>query len=342
MIVVTGGTGLVGSHLLFELTSTGNRVKAIRRNSSDTNSVLRVFKYYSDKAEELFKLIEWVEGDVLDLISLEDAFEGGTKVFNLASYVSFNNREKKKLLNINIHGTENVVNACLNKQVQKLCHVSSISALGSSLDDLPVTEELIWSPSKRKSYYSISKFHSEMEVWRGIEDGLNAVIVNPSVILGPGFWDKGSSQLFNSINNGLKYYPPGTTGFVDVRNVAKIMVLLMESDISRERFILNSENCEYKSIFKLIAKSLNVMEPKKELKWQLANWAWKLELIRSLVLGKKPRITRETMSIAFKQLQYSNDKIKKRLGFNFIPLEKSIEDTARLFIKDKERGKLIK
>ncbi len=335
MIVVTGGTGLVGSHLLYELTSKGNQVKALKRISSDTTSVLKVFSYYSDKAEELFKLIDWVEGDILDFVSLEEAFEGAKKVYNIASYVSFNTWDRKKIINTNIYGTSNVVNACLNKNIQKICHVSSISALGSSYDGLPVTEEAIWSPSKRRSYYSISKFRSEMEVWRGIEEGLNAVIVNPSVILGPGFWNRESSQLLKVIHSGLKYYPPGITGYVDVRDVARIMVLLMNSDISAERFILNSENCQYKTIFKQIAKSLSVNEPKIELKRSVANWAWKLEWIKSLILRKQPQITRETVSIGFKQLLYSSNKIKQKLGIEFMSIEKSIDDTVKLFLKDK-------
>ena len=339
MIVVTGGTGLVGSHLLYELTSKGNRIRALKRNSSDTNSVLQVFSYYSDKAEELFKLIEWIEGDILDLISLEDAFDGATKVYNLASLVSFNSSDKKKILNTNIYGTANVVNTCLSKNIQKLCHVSSISALGSSSDGLPVTEEAIWSPSKRRSYYSISKFHSEMEVWRGIEEGLHAVIVNPSVIIGPGFWNRGGSQLYKVIHSGLNYYPPGTTGYVDVRDVARIMVRLMDSNISGERFILNSENCLYKSIFQQIAKSLSVNEPKIEIKRRIANWAWKLEWIRSLVLRKQPQITRETIAIGFKQLLYSGDKIKQELNIAYITIEQSIKDTAKIFLKDQEREK---
>jgi nucleoside-diphosphate-sugar epimerase len=299
--------------------------------------VLHVFSYYSKNPQDLFNMIEWVEGNILDLVSLEDAFEGAAKVFNVASYVSFNASDKKKILNININGTANVVNACLNMHVQKLCHVSSIAAIGSSSDGLPVTEELIWSPSKRRSYYSISKFHSEMEVWRGIEEGLHAVIVNPSVIIGPGFWNRGGSMIFEVIYKGMKYYPPGTTGYVDVRDVARIMVLLMDSNIAGERFILNSENLDYKNVFSHIANSLNVTRPTKELNSHIANLACKLEKIRSLVLCKKPRITSEAISIAFKQLNYSSDKIKQKLGNDFIQMKQSIIETAMLFLKDNYR-----
>ncbi len=183
MIVVTGGTGLVGSHLLYELVLKGERIKALKRNSSNTGNTLRTFHYYSKDADKLFSLIDWVEGDILDLVSLEEAFEGASMVYHTAAFVSFVPSRKKKILNNNIQGTANVVNACLTKKVGKLCHVSSVSALGHAIDGLQTDEEMIWSPSKHRSYYSVSKFHSEMEVWRGIEEGLNSVIVNPSFIL---------------------------------------------------------------------------------------------------------------------------------------------------------------
>ncbi len=183
MIVVTGGTGLVGSHLLYELTSRGFQVKALKRESSNINQTLRIFEYYSENAPALFAKIEWVNGDILDRISLDENINEGDEVYHTAAFVSFVPSLKRKVFNNNIIGTENIVNVCLSKKARKLIHVSSVAALGSSIDKLPVTEDLIWSPSKKHSNYSISKFHSEMEVWRGIEEGLNAVILNPSIIL---------------------------------------------------------------------------------------------------------------------------------------------------------------
>jgi len=337
MIVVTGGTGLVGSHLLYELTSKGNNVKALKRNSNRTENVLRTFRYYSENAEGLFKMIDWVEGDILDLISLEEAFEGASKVYHTAAFVSFVPAKKKKILNNNIQGTANVVNACISKNVGKLCHVSSVAALGHAMNGLLANEELIWSPSKHRSYYSVSKFHSEMEVWRGIEEGLNAVIINPSFILGPGNWDSGSSTLFKTIFNGMKFYPPGITGFVDVRDVAKAMVLLMESNISSERFILNSDDWKFEKIFAHIANAFNKPIPKIKVKRWMGALAWRAEWLRCLITGKEPQVTRETVNSGFNKSGFSSEKIKHRLGFQFISIERSIEETATRFLIEIER-----
>jgi nucleoside-diphosphate-sugar epimerase len=332
MIVVTGGTGLVGSHLLFELASKGNRIKALKRSASNTENVLRTFRYYSENAEELFALIDWVDGDILDLVSLEDAFEGASKVYHTAAFVSFVPSHRKKILNNNIQGTANVVNACLSKQVGKLCHVSSVAALGHAGDGLAADENIIWSPSKQRSYYSVSKFHSEMEVWRGIEEGLDAVIVNPSFILGPGNWDNGSTSLFKTIFKGLKFYPPGITGFVDVRDVAKAMVQLMDSDISGERFILNSEDWKFEKIFHHIANAFGKPIPKVEVKHWMASIAWRAEWLKCSITRKGPQITRETVASGFNKSGFSSEKIKQRLGFHFIPVAQSISDSAGILL----------
>ena len=332
MIVVTGGTGLVGSHLLYELTLGGNKVRALRRESSDIGFVLQIFKYYTVDAEILFNQIEWIEGDIQDPVSLDDAINEGDVVYHAAALVSFAPGKKREIFKNNISGTANIVNTCLKKKVVKLCYVSSVAALGSSEDGLPVTENLIWSPSKKHSNYSISKFHSEMEVWRGAEEGLNVVIVNPSIILGPGNWASGSSALFYKIYKGLKFYTPGVTGYVDVRDLVKVMVQLMKSNISSERFILNAENCSFEQIFKNISRELKKPAPKYKLKKWLGAFAWRFEYIRSKMLSKQPLITKETMNAAFNNSFYSSNKVKEKLNFSFIPIEQSIKDICKIFL----------
>jgi dihydroflavonol-4-reductase len=334
MIVVTGGTGLVGSHLLYQLTSLGYPVRAIKRAASNVMGVKKIFHFYSDAADALFQKIEWIDADVLDPVSLEEAFEGAEKVYHAAAFVSFLPSLKRKVFESNIYGTANVVNACLQQKVKKLCHVSSVAALGNAVDGSPVTEDLIWSPGKHRSYYSISKFHSEMEIWRGIEEGLNAVMVNPSIILGPGNWEKSSAALFSEIYKGLRFYPTGSNGYVDVKDVVKIMIQLMESDISAERFILNSENCSYEHVFTLIANNLHKPEPNIEAKRWMGELGWRMEWLRSRITQKNPQITRETVASGFSHCHYSSDKIKKVLGTNFISLESSIQETAALFLRD--------
>ena len=214
--------------------------------------------------------------------------------------------------------------------------MSSVAAIGHSAEGIISDESMIWTPSKSHSAYSISKFHSEMEVWRGIEEGLQAVIVNPSVIIGPGNWDKSSTALFSSIYKGLKFYPSGSTGFVDVRDVAKAMLMLMESDISGERFILNASEMKYKDVFQIIASSLNKSAPNIAVKRSLAEIGWRTEWLKSFILRTNPQITRETVASGFNNSAFSNKKIVEKLDFKFIPVEQSIRDTGALLLKNLE------
>ena len=327
MILVTGGTGLVGAHLLWHLLQNGEKVRAIHRPGSSPEQAREVFGCY-EGPDELFGRIEWLPADMLDLYSLSEAMNGISHVYHCAAMVSFNPAERKSLINGNIEGTGNIVNLCLEHGVEKLCHVSSVSALGSGPGDRPVAEDDLWKPSKRRSSYSISKFHSEMEVWRGIEEGLNAVIVNPSVIIGPGNWKRGTARFFTSIKKGLKYYSGGMTGFVDVRDVCRCMIALMDSGISGERFIISSEELQYRDLLDMIADALGRPRPSKEISGPLAEAAWRLEWLRSKLTFSNPRLTRETARSSRRVSRFSNRKVADALGYRFIPVKDTIEWTA--------------
>lgn len=333
MILVTGGTGLVGSHLLQALAAEGRPVRAIKRPSGDTDMVRRVFRLYSQEPEKDFSRIEWVKADLMDIFSLEEALEGVDEIYHCAALVSFLPEDRKKLIRYNSEGTANLVNAALEKKARKLCHVSSIAALGrpESMSDL-IDENLVWKTSKNNSIYAISKYGAEREVWRGTAEGLDAVIVNPSIILGVAGRNGGSSRIFNTVREGLKFYPPGKNGFVDVRDVVKAMILLMNSDIRNERFILNIDNIEYKKLFELIAAALGKPAPSIKVNPALSRLAWRVEKLRSMVTGIKPLITRETARTAVQQYRYSNEKIKKELGFEFTPIEETVDHFCRIFL----------
>lgn len=333
MIFVTGGTGLVGSHLLYKLVEKGSSPIALKRSSSDINKTLNTFSYYSDDAVNMFEKIQWVEGDLLDYRLLEEQTIGIDQVYHCGAAVSFQSGDKYILKDINVEGTANIVNACLENKVSKLVHVSSIGTFGRADADGVVTEETHWN-NKKTSVYSTSKYHAEMEVWRGIAEGLNAVIVNPSIIIGPGNWNTGSSKLFTTMCNGLKFYTSGTNGFVDVIDVAEIMIRLMESDISDQRFILNSENISYKELFFTMAKELGVPPPKYQANSLMSEIAWRLLAIKSLFTGKKSTITRETAETANQLYNYSNNKIREALNYNFMPIHDSIVRTAKIFTEE--------
>ena len=332
----------MGSHLLWHLLQKGEKVRAIHRPGSDLEQVRQVFGYYkttghgSNKSgggnlsgDELFSRVEWFPADILDPFALNEAFEGISKVYHCAAIVSFDPSERNKVIKNNIESTATIVNLCLDNKVEKLCHVSSVSALGNRNDGEPVTEEEFWKPSKRRHAYSISKYHSEMEVWRGMEEGLNAVIVNPSVILGPGNWKRGSASFFTRIQKGLKYYTGGMTGFVDVRDVCRCMIGLMESDISGERFIINSENLYFRDLFNMIADELGKPRPSKYASRPLVEAGWRLEWLRSRLTFSKPLLTRETARSGRSISRFSNEKIRRALGCVFFPVRETVSWTAR-------------
>jgi dihydroflavonol-4-reductase len=338
MILVTGGTGLVGSHLLLELLRKGERIRAIKRSTSQTDKVLKIFSYYIDNPREYFSRIEWIDVDLMDYQSILEAMQGVDYVFHCAAFVSFRPSDKKRILRENIEGTANLVNAAIEANIKKFAFVSSISAIGNSLNSDHNTEEMIWQSSRTNSAYSESKFKSEMEVWRGISEGLNAVIINPSVILGPGNWKNGSSSLFWRVWKGMPYYTLGMTGFVDVRDVVMAISHLMKSEISGERFIVSSQNLSYKDILNMIALSIGRKAPVRYASPRFTSLLQKLDLVRSKLLFMTPKIPREVIFSAHNTVRFSNQKIRKALGIEFIPIESSVKYFGELFLKDMQSG----
>ena len=332
MIFVTGGTGLVGSHILLKLSQRGEELKALKRATSSMDICKSVFTYYN--ADDLFSQINWVDGDVNDISSLENGMLNSDLVFHCAAVVSFNPSTAKLLKKVNIEGTANVVNVALSKGIKKLGYVSSIAVLGRNSTDGMVDEECHFKATKLDSNYALSKYYAEQEVWRVSQEGLDVVIVNPSVILGPGDWSKGSSRIFQKIYSGLKFYTPGSTGYVDVLDVANSLVSLLFSNVKNERFIVNGANLKYRDCFDRIAVAVN--KPKATIKVTpfLKEIAWRLEAIRAFVTGNKPLITRETADNAMTDSSYSTTKIISAIDFNFTDIDVTIKKYADWFIAD--------
>jgi dihydroflavonol-4-reductase len=330
MILVTGGTGLVGSHLIRELVHKGEKVRAIRRKESD----LSVFKKYLGD-DTIKDKVEWVEADVTDIYSISDAMEGIHQVYHTAATVSFLPSDKGRMMKVNAEGTANVVNTALDNGIHKLCHVSSVAAIGRTGKDEVITENSKWTNSSHNSNYALSKYAAEREVWRGIAEGLNAVIVNPSIILGPADWSKGSPRIFSGVFKGLKFYSEGINAFVDVRDVAAVMIRLMESGISNERFIIMSENLSYKELFEKIALGLGKPAPALKAGRLLAGLAWRLDRLRQGITGTEPLVTKETARTASQKNLYSADKVKAALNYSFLSIDQSVKDTCNVFLSEK-------
>ena len=329
IVFVTGGTGLIGSHLLLNLVKDGESVRALKRKSSNLEPVRKIFAHYN--AESLFSKIEWVNGDITDIISLEEALTEVTHVYHTAALVSFNPSDKDLLYKINIKGTENVVNACVEKGISKLCYVSSTAAIGRSKNGKMATELDAWEEEDVNSNYAVSKHYAENEVWRGIAEGVPAVMVNPCVIIGPGDISRSSGTLFGTIKKGLKFYSEGANAFVDVRDVADAMVLLMNSTIESERFLLIGENLTYKSLFEKIARSLDVKAPHILAKGVWVDLAWRVEKIKSFITRKPPVVTSESAKSASSVSTYSHQKMRAATGFSFRSIDEATQNAGAFY-----------
>ena len=329
MILVTGGTGLLGSHLLYELTKNQHQITAIRRSSKNIPGVRQVFSYYTDQPEKYLDRINWIEADMLSYQDMLEVTTGADQVYHCAATVSFDSRKRGAMIRNNTVGTANIVNACIETGVKKMVHVSSTAAIGSAGAEGISDESMILVESKANTGYAISKFRSEMEVWRSIQEGLNAAIVNPSIILGPGFWNHGSSSIFTKVDHGLKFYSYGVTGYVGVWDVVKSMVSLMESDISGERFLVTADNYTYKDIFDKVADALDKKRPDIEGTLFMSELAWRLDWLKSRFfhIGEHT-FTRERVRAARHIANFSNEKIKAALGFEFEDIDSVIEKVA--------------
>lgn len=318
MVLVTGASGFLGSELVSQLLQRGEPVRALKRESSVIPEFLK------DR-----KGLEWYDADILDHFALEDALQDIDRVYHCAAMISFDPADKKKLHQVNALGTANLVNLCLEKKIVKLLHVSSVAAAGEAKQNRPITEKNHWEFNGKQHGYSISKYESEMEVWRGIAEGLNAVIVNPSVIIGKNAGIKGSGELFSTVRKGLKFYTAGTISLVDVEDAAKAMILLMESGISGERFIISAETWPNRSFLQEIAAGFGIRPPAVEAKPWMLSLAWRGAAIASLISGKRFKITKDTARSAVKQHYYSNEKLKNAVGIEFKPIKNTIHEICK-------------
>jgi nucleoside-diphosphate-sugar epimerase len=326
MVLVTGSTGLLGSHLLIELVKHHTRIRASYRNESKIKEVKKLFRFYfKNDFDNLFQKIEWVECDLLNLDQLNELFQGVDYVYHCSGKVSFFKSDFNACFRQNRDVTSNIVNYCLQFQVKKLCHVSSTAAIGNNSVGL-TTESDKWENGRTISGYSVTKFSAEKEVWRGVEEGLDAVIINPCVILGPGDWNESSLTIFRSAQNGISFYPNGKNAIVDVRDVAKSMRLLMESTICSERFLCTGLNISFKELITQITKKFDRKPPSIAAPYWLT-WlvAFVLETW-SRISNKKTGLSLETVYSAYKVIEYDSTKLKKAIGIQFRTLSETVDN----------------
>ncbi|MBL4862161.1 MAG: NAD-dependent epimerase/dehydratase family protein [Crocinitomicaceae bacterium] len=326
MIFVTGGTGMLGAHLLFELSRENEHIRALYRSTAKINQVRSLFKFYNpDDWKTQFDRIKWVEGDILDIPLLIEQIEGSTNVYHCAALVSFHPKDFNALIKVNREGTENVVNACLHHHVDKLCYVSSTAAIGG-LSGATIDENTKWKNIPDTSGYSTTKYSAERAVWRGIEEGLKAVIVNPCVILGAGNWNESSLTIFKTVQKGIRFFPPGSNATVDARDVATIMVRLMQSEIHSERYLCIGSNQSFKELMTVIANEIGVRAPSKKVSRALVTFVRRIKSFFAWISGSRSNITKETVDSLFNNKAYSNAKISEALNFTFRDLQEQVRN----------------
>lgn len=318
MIFITGANGLVGSFMIHQLLAKGKKIKALKRKNSDLSLL-------ADVQNE----IEWVEGDLLDYSVLDKALDGVEYVIHAAAVVSFNPNDLKKLYETNVEGTANLVNVCLEKSITKFCHISSIAAIGRSKNVPLIDENTKWENSEYNSNYAKTKYLAELEVWRGMEEGLDVVIVNPTIILGPGNWEKSSAQLFKQVWKNSAFYPKGFLHYIDVRDVVKMTIKLLYSDVKSERFILSTGVVSYLEFFTKTAQHFKISHPKYQIPHFLINFVWRIEKWRSKIFGKTPLVTKETAMALTTNFKYDNHKIQKIIQHKCYTIDDSIEWTCQ-------------
>lgn len=323
-ILVTGGTGFLGAYIIQELIQKSYQVFALRRSSTIPSFL----------PAAIFDSVTWIEGDILDVTCLDESFAGMDAIIHAAAMVSFHKEDQHQLYKTNVEGTANVVNAAIEHQVPKFIHISSVAALGRVNEGDTVTENKKWVDSKTNTHYAISKFRAEMEVWRGMAEGLNVVVLNPSTILGYGNWDLSSTAIFKNVYNEFPWYTNGINGFVAVEDVAKAAIELLESDIANEKFIINGDNWSFRKLFDTIADGFGKKRPHREATVFLGSIAWRLEALKSFFTRQKPLLTKETAKVAQSATYFDNSKILKALpNFRFTPLESAIEVACKKYLK---------
>lgn len=334
MNLITGATGIVGAHVALQLLEKGRPVKAIKRSGSDINKTRKLFSYYNKNAETLFNQISWIEADVNDIYSLLDAFEGVETVYHCAGFVSFDSKYRKTMQKVNAEGTANIVNACLEKGINTLCHVSSIATLQNPDITQNIDESVYWKSSPDAGDYAISKYNGEREVWRGMEEGLNIIIVNPGVIFSAGHWEQSSGRIISNCYKGTSFYTNGSTGVIDAKDVAHCMIQLIEKKQFGNRYVLVENNYTFKEIISVLQSNFGKKAPSIDAPKWLLKLTSTADGLLSLLTGKERRLTPHAVHAALAKNTFSNQKILKTLNYQFTPFHQTAAFLCKTFLND--------
>lgn len=330
-VLVTGGTGFLGAYIIKNLIEKNYRVRAIRRSAKTPFFI----------PSPIMQKVEWVEGDVLDIVALADAMQGVEAIIHSAAIVSFDKKNRHHMYAVNCEGTANVVNLALENNIKRFVHISSVAALGRTIKMDKINEERKWMDNKNNTHYAISKHQAEMEVWRGFSEGLNGVILNPGTILGYGDWHTSSCAIFKNVYKEFSWYTEGVNGFIGVEDVAEATVRLIESGIKEKRFIVSAENWTFQQLINTIAENFDKRKPQRKATPLLGEIAWRLEYFKSLFNGEKPLLTRESARVAHSMTEFDNSSVLKAIPeFSFTPLITVIKNACEKYKEAMKRGQI--
>lgn len=328
-VFVTGGTGFIGSYIIKNLVEKGHAVRAIRRSN----------KLPFHIPAEVLEKVQWIDGEILDIVSLNDAMRDVDAVIHSAAIVSFSKKDRHQMYQVNVEGTANVVNAAVENKIKRFLHISSVAALGRTTKTETISEQKKWEENKSNTHYAISKHHSELQVWRGFAEGLEGVVINPSTVLGYGDWHQSSCAIFKNAYKEFPWYTKGINGFVGVEDVAEAAVQLLFSNISQKKFIVNGDNWSFQQLFNAIADGFHKKHPHKQATKTIGELAWRLEKLKEIFTGKKALLTRESAKVAHSKTSFDNNALLMALpGFQFTPLNTVIQNSCEKYLHALQSG----
>jgi len=331
MVFVTGGTGFLGAYIIQNLVEKGFAVRALRRSAALPHFI----------PAPVFEKVEWIQGDVLDVVALQEAVQGADAVVHAAAVVSYHAADRAQMYQTNVDGTTNVVNAAIDAGVKRFVHISSIAALGRTGKNGTVSEDQLWEDNKANTHYGITKHLSELEAWRGFAEGLQGVIVNPSLILGYGNWHQSSCAIFKSVYNGFPWYTEGINGFVGVADVAEAVVQLLQSEVHQKRFIVSAENESFRAVFNAIAEGFSTRKPHRKATPFLGEFAWRAEKLKSFFTNQKPLLTKESARNAHARTYFDNRALLHALPrFAFTPIDIVIKEACVAYLQAVRQGRI--